>query len=67
MPKLDGLTVSLVYENGKIISAETRGDGEIGEDVTHNILTVQGVPYIIPYKERLIIDGEIIQYLPLYH
>lgn len=60
MPKLDGLTVSLVYENGKIISAETRGDGEIGEDVTHNILTVQGVPYIIPYKERLIIDGEII-------
>ena len=60
MPKLDGLTVSLVYENGKIISAETRGNGEIGEDVTHNILTVQGVPYIIPYKERLIIDGEII-------
>lgn len=60
MPKLDGLTVSLVYENGKIISAETRGDGEIGEDVTHNILTAQGVPYIIPYKERLIIDGEII-------
>lgn len=60
MPKLDGLTVSLAYENGKIISAETRGDGEIGEDVTHNILTVQGVPYIIPYKERLIIDGEII-------
>lgn len=60
MPKLDGLTVSLVYENGKIISAETRGDGEIGEDITHNILTVQGVPYIIPYKERLIIDGEII-------
>ena len=60
MPKLDGLTVSLVYENGKIFSAETRGDGEIGEDVTHNILTVQGVPYIIPYKERLVIDGEII-------
>lgn len=60
MPKLDGLTVSLAYENGKIISAETRGDGEIGEDVTHNILTVQGIPYIIPYKERLIIDGEII-------
>lgn len=60
MLKLDGLTVSLLYENGQLISAETRGDGEIGEDITHNIKTVQGIPLSIPYKKRLIIDGEVI-------
>ena len=60
MLKLDGLTASLLYENGQLISAETRGDGEIGEDITHNIKTVQGIPLSIPYKKRLIIDGEVI-------
>lgn len=60
MLKVDGLTCSLVYENGKLISAETRGDGEIGEDILHNIMTVKNVPKKIPYTGRLVVDGEII-------
>lgn len=60
MPKLDGLTCSLLYENGKLIKAETRGDGYIGEDITHNIKVNKTVPQQINYKERLVVDGEII-------
>lgn len=60
MLKVDGLTCSLVYENGNLISAETRGDGEIGEDILHNIMTVKNIPKKIPYTDRLVIDGEII-------
>ena len=60
MLKVDGLTCSLVYENGKLISAETRGDGEVGEDILHNIMTVKNVPKKIPYTGRLVVDGEII-------
>ncbi len=44
MPKLDGLAVSLVYENGQLKSAATRGDGKIGEDVTMNVRTIESVP-----------------------
>lgn len=60
MLKVDGLTCSLVYENGKLISAETRGDGEVGEDILHNIMTVKNVPKKILYTGRLVVDGEII-------
>lgn len=60
MLKLDGLTCSLRYFNGYLMSAETRGNGEIGEVITHNILSCKGVPRRINYKEELIIDGEII-------
>lgn len=60
MCKMDGLTLSLLYENGKLKRAETRGDGETGEDVTHNAMVISSIPKKIPYKERLIIDGEII-------
>ena len=60
MCKMDGLTCSLRYVNGKLISAETRGDGKIGEDILHNALTVKSIPYEIPYMEELVIDGEII-------
>lgn len=42
--KLDGLAVSLVYRNGELISGATRGDGKIGEDVTHNVLTIEEIP-----------------------
>lgn len=60
MCKMDGLTCSLRYINGKLISAETRGDGVVGEDILHNALTLKSIPYQIPYKEELILDGEII-------
>lgn len=60
MCKMDGLTCSLRYVDGKLISAETRGDGVIGEDILHNALTLKSIPYQIPYKEELILDGEII-------
>jgi len=60
MGKMDGLTCSLRYLNGKLISAETRGNGIEGEDVLHNILQVKNIPNRINFKEELIIDGEII-------
>lgn len=43
-PKLDGLAVSLTYQNGALTQAATRGDGQTGEDITHNILTLQDIP-----------------------
>ena len=60
MLKMDGLTCSLRYIDGELISAETRGNGEIGEDIFHNIKTVKTVPQKIPYKDELIVDGEIV-------
>ena len=60
MAKMDGLTCSLRYLNGELVSAETRGNGFIGEDVTHNAKVISSIPKIIDYKDELIIDGEII-------
>jgi len=60
MCKMDGLTCSLKYEDGKLVSAETRGNGEIGEDILHNALCVKSIPHSIPFKDELIVDGEII-------
>lgn len=60
MAKMDGLTCSIKYQNGKLVSAETRGNGTIGEDITHNITFVKGVPIEIPVEEEFVVDGEII-------
>jgi len=60
MAKMDGLTCSLRYVNGELVSAETRGNGIIGEDVTHNAKVISSIPQKIPYEKELIIDGEII-------
>ena len=61
MSKVDGLTCSLTYQNGLLIRAETRGDGEIGEDITHNVNILSSVPKQIPWSDgEIIIDGEII-------
>ena len=58
MLKLDGLTIKLVYENGQLVEASTRGDGDIGEVITHNIPAFYNVPSRIPHKGRLVITGE---------
>lgn len=60
MAKMDGLTCSLTYENGRLVKAETRGNGLIGEDITHNAIVVKNIPKKINYKNELIVDGEII-------
>lgn len=58
--KLDGLTIVLTYEDGKLISAVTRGTGIIGELVTENVKQFKNVPLTIPYKGRLVLRGEAI-------
>lgn len=60
MAKMDGLTCSLRYLNGKLVSAETRGNGQVGEDILHNALVVKNIPKRINYQNELIVDGEII-------
>lgn len=58
MHKLDGLTVKLDYNNGKLVQAATRGDGEEGEIVTHNASAIQGIPAELSYKGKLTVVGE---------
>lgn len=60
MAKMDGLTCSLTYNNGKLVAAETRGNGIIGEDILHNALVVKNIPKRINYLNKLVVDGEII-------
>ncbi len=56
--KLDGLTIVLTYKDGQLYQAVTRGNGEIGEDVTNNATVFQNIPLTIPFKNELIIRGE---------
>ena len=58
--KLDGLTVVLSYEKGRLISAVTRGNGEIGEDVLHTIRTIKNIPKVIPFKGKLTLRAEVV-------
>ena len=60
MLKLDGLTCSLRYVDGVLISAETRGNGVEGEDIFHNALVIKNIPKRIDYTGDLIVDGEIL-------
>lgn len=61
-PKMDGLAVSLVYENGVLVRGVTRGDGRVGEDVTHSLRTVEEIPLTLPHTGRIEIRGEV--YMP---
>ena len=56
--KFDGLTMCLTYENGEFTGAATRGNGEVGEDVTAQVLTIKTFPLKIEYKGRLEVKGE---------
>ena len=59
-PKIDGLSVALEYENGVFVRGATRGDGEVGEDVTENLKTIYSIPMSIPNApEKLIVRGEV--------
>ena len=61
MPKYDGLSCSLLYKKGKLVRAETRGNGQVGEDITHNAMVIPSIPkWIKDESEEVIIDGEII-------
>jgi DNA ligase (NAD+) len=66
-PKLDGLSVVITYENGTLVQAATRGDGEQGDDVTANVRTIRNVPLKIPVNpdgprppQRLVVRGEVL-------
>ena len=62
-PKVDGLSVALEYENGLFVRGATRGDGQVGEDVTENLRTVKSIPLRIPNApSQLIVRGEV--YMP---
>lgn len=59
-PKFDGASLNLIYEDGKLVKALTRGDGEVGEDVTKNAFAISSIPLEIEYKELIEIRGEVV-------
>lgn len=59
-PKYDGASLNLIYENGELSHGITRGDGEVGEEITQNVKTIHSIPLTIEHKERIEIRGEVV-------
>ncbi len=59
-PKFDGASMNLLYDNGKLVRAITRGDGLVGEEVTDNVRTIRSVPLTIAYQDLIEIRGEVV-------
>ena len=57
--KIDGLKIILTYEKGHLVTAATRGDGEVGEDVTHNVRTIESVPLTLERPVDVVVEGEV--------
>ncbi len=57
--KLDGLSLSIIYDDGKLVQAATRGNGQFGDDVTFSVYYIDDIPKIIPIKDRVNIRGEV--------
>ena len=61
-PKFDGVSLNLLYRNGKLIKGITRGDGKVGEDVTDNVNTIKSIPHVISHNGEIEIRGEVVIY-----
>ncbi len=70
-PKYDGLSVELTFDNGIFVQGATRGDGAIGEDVTHNLRTIRALPLQLkqgnPFPPHVVVRGEVFMKLPDFH
>lgn len=66
-PKFDGLSLELVYRNGELYKASTRGNGDIGEDVTKNALVIDSIPKTIDISEEIAVYGEILMFKEVFN
>src|SRR5688572_25351812 len=59
-PKLDGASLEVVFDSGRLVLGATRGDGRVGEDVTANVRTIRSLPLAIADRRRLTLRGEVV-------